>query len=90
MPDSDATNLVLSRRENETIHIGDDIRIKVIRTRSNQVRFLIMAPLSIRVRRGEIVDRDRNLESALPLSQPLGGFVSAGSSHERLAISIEM
>ena len=48
--------LVLSRRENESIQIGDRITLKVVEIRGNQVRLAIEAPKEIRVLRGELTD----------------------------------
>lgn len=46
--------LVLSRQVNETIRIGDNICIKVLSNRDNQVRLSISAPEHIPVHREEI------------------------------------
>ena len=48
--------LVLSRREKESIVIGDRITITVVEIRGNQVRLAIEAPKEIRVLRTELVD----------------------------------
>jgi carbon storage regulator len=48
--------LVLTRTAEETIRIGDDIVIKVIKTGSGSVKIGIEAPLSIRVMRGELIE----------------------------------
>lgn len=46
--------LVLSRKLNESIQIGPEITLKVIRVSGNRVRLAIDAPRSVRVMRGEI------------------------------------
>ncbi|QDT04541.1 hypothetical protein K227x_29330 [Rubripirellula lacrimiformis] len=46
--------LVLTRKIDETILIGDDIKITLIRVKGNSVRIGIEAPRSIRVVRGEL------------------------------------
>lgn len=46
--------LVLSRRANQSIVIGDDITITVIEIRNDQVRLGITAPREIRVHREEV------------------------------------
>jgi carbon storage regulator len=46
--------LVLSRKVGQTIHIGDDITIKVTRIGGNQVRLGIVAPMETPIRRGEL------------------------------------
>lgn len=48
--------LVLTRKPAETIQIGDDIVIKVIRTGSNSVKLGVDAPDHVRVMRGELLD----------------------------------
>lgn len=46
--------LVLTRKANEKIRIGDDIVITVLRTKGKAVRLGIEAPSKMRVLRGEI------------------------------------
>ena len=46
--------LVLSRRRNETINIGSDIKITVKRVRGGEVRLGIEAPKDVRIVRGEL------------------------------------
>lgn len=47
--------LVLTRKQNEQIRIGNDITITVIRTKGKAVRLGIEAPSEISVLRGELV-----------------------------------
>ena len=47
--------LVLTRKAAETIRIGDDIVVKVIKTGSGTVKIGIEAPAHVRVMRGELV-----------------------------------
>lgn len=46
--------LVLSRRANETLIIGDDIKITILGISGNQVRIGISAPKEISVHREEV------------------------------------
>jgi carbon storage regulator len=46
--------LILTRKENETIHIGENISIKIVEIRGKQVRLGIEAPADILVLRGEM------------------------------------
>ena len=46
--------LVLTRKENESIMIGDDIEVKLLDLRENQVKIGIIAPRSIAVHRREV------------------------------------
>jgi carbon storage regulator len=46
--------LVLSRKKDEVIRIGDDITVMVIEIRGDKVRLKVDAPQSVRVDREEI------------------------------------
>ncbi|GAB4154384.1 MAG: hypothetical protein Tsb009_30980 [Planctomycetaceae bacterium] len=48
--------LVLTRKKTETIQIGDDVIVKVIRTGANHVKLGIDAPHYVRILRGELSD----------------------------------
>jgi len=48
--------LVLSRKPNESIIIGDNIEVKVVEVRGEQVKLGITAPREISVHRKEIYD----------------------------------
>jgi carbon storage regulator len=54
--------LVLSRKPGETIHIGDKIKITVMRIQGSRIRIAIDAPAEIRILRGEL-DQWSNLAS---------------------------
>lgn len=47
--------LVLSRKSQETIKIGDDIEIRIIEVKGDTVRIGIDAPKSVDILRGELV-----------------------------------
>ena len=49
--------LVLTRKVNETIQIGDDIVITVVKIRGNWVKLSIDAPRDVPVHRGEVKER---------------------------------
>lgn len=46
--------LVLTRRANQSIVIGDDVRVTVLEVRGDQVRIGIDAPRSLSVHREEV------------------------------------
>ena len=46
--------LVLTRKEDESIMIGDDIEVKVLDWKESQVKLGIVAPKSVAVHRREI------------------------------------
>ncbi len=49
--------LVLSRKPNETICIGDEINVTVVSVENGVVKLGIQAPYRVSVHRGEIYDR---------------------------------
>ncbi len=60
--------LVLTRKANEQIQIGDDIKITLVRIRGNTVRIGIEAPRDIRVVRGELEEREKQFDDSLRAS----------------------
>jgi carbon storage regulator len=62
--------LVLSRKLNETILIGTNIRIKVVGISGNQVRIGIDAPGDIKVMREELLSRRSEDLEPRPSTQP--------------------
>lgn len=46
--------LVLTRKEDESIMIGDDVELKVLGIKDNQVKLGIIAPRSVPVHRREV------------------------------------
>lgn len=57
--------LVLSRKINETIKIGDDIEIRILEVKGDTVRIGIEAPKNIDILRGELIQSisDTNTEA---------------------------
>ncbi len=50
--------LVLTRKADESIRIGNDVVIKVIRTGKGTVKLGIEAPGDVRILRGELIDAE--------------------------------
>ena len=60
--------LVLTRKQGDTIQIGDSIVVKVISTGRGKVKLGIEAPDHIRVLRGELAEtmKSREIDAAQP------------------------
>ena len=66
--------LVLTRKADDQILIGDDIKITLVRVRGNSVRIGIDAPKHVRVVRAELAVRDAN-ENSVPVVERKEVFV---------------
>lgn len=51
--------LLLTRRTGESLMIGDDVTVRVLGVKGNQVRFGIDAPDDVVVVREELLDREK-------------------------------
>lgn len=49
--------LVLTRKSNESIKLGDDITITVVEIKGNAVRLGIQAPIKLRIYRDELYEK---------------------------------
>jgi carbon storage regulator len=65
--------LVLTRKEGESIKIGDNITVTVVEIKGGQVRLAIEAPLEIRIFREEIYEKVKR-ENLLAASQSIETF----------------
>lgn len=65
--------LVLSRKQNETIRIGDNICLRIVAIEGGTVKIGIDAPQSVSVHRGEVYDRIQE-ENRMAAQQPAGGL----------------
>ncbi len=77
--------LVLSRREDESIIINDDIEIKVIGVKQDQVKIGIVAPKSVKIFRKEIYDeiQSANIAAAASAAGKVGDLKEALSQKEK-------
>jgi carbon storage regulator len=74
--------LVLSRRQSETIVIGDNIRVQVLEISGGRVRLAVEAPSSVSIDREEIwerkqMERRAMRDGAVPASGRPGGRLMA-------------
>ena len=72
--------LVLSRKKNEAIVIGDDIVIHVIEIRGDKVRLGIVAPKEISVHRQEVYDAIKSQGGDTVAGSPPASDQNTGSS----------
>jgi carbon storage regulator CsrA len=56
--------LIMTRKPNERVIVGNDITVTVLGVKGNQVRIGIDAPKSVSVHREEIYERIRAVEGA--------------------------
>ena len=49
--------LILTRKANESLIIGDDVTVTILGTKGNQVRIGVNAPKEVSVHREEVYDR---------------------------------
>jgi carbon storage regulator len=63
--------LILSRKINEKIMIGDDISVSIIEIRGDQVRLGVTAPKNVKVFRRELFDAIRAENKAAAESTPI-------------------
>lgn len=61
--------LVLSRKLNESIQIGDNITVTVVAIRNGQIRFGIDAPRKVPVVRSELIERHDPTSDKEPAKQ---------------------
>lgn len=71
--------LVLTRKQGEVLHIGNNITITVVEMRNGRVRIGIDAPMEVAVRRGELELRDLAATESRDSNNP----PSPEPSHER-------
>ncbi len=69
--------LVLTRRGGETLKIGDDISITILRIKGNQVRLGLAAPRGVPVRRSELAPRASTPRDTAPGAAAAPGAADA-------------
>ncbi len=76
--------LILSRKVNEKIMIGDDISISIIEIRGDQVRLGVDAPKNVKVFRQEVFDAIKAENKAALESAPVLPEINLGGKREPL------
>lgn len=52
--------LVLSRKPGQAIHIGDDVKLVIVRVKGNQIQIGVEAPKDVPVVRGELKKEEQS------------------------------
>ena len=63
--------LVLTRKPQERVHVGNNITLTIVSVKGNAVRIGIDAPQDVRILRGEIAERE-----AAPVGEAVGETAS--------------
>jgi len=79
--------LILSRRINEKIMIGEDISISIIEIRGDQVRVGVDAPKTVKVFRQEVFDSIKAENKAAAESKLVLPIVDFGAPKQEKAIN---
>ena len=74
--------LILSRKLNEKIMIGEDISISIIEIRGDQVRLGVSAPKKVKVYRQEVFDAIKAENKAAAESLPIFPELDIGARRE--------
>jgi carbon storage regulator len=72
--------LILTRRVGESVMIGDEVAVTVLRVKGNQVRLGVNAPKSISVQREEIFQR---------IKREAENGAASGENAEMIEIEVE-
>ncbi|MCL2763398.1 MAG: carbon storage regulator CsrA [Treponema sp.] len=78
--------LILSRKVNEKIMIGDDISISIIEIRGDQIRIGVDAPKTVKVFRQEVFDAIKAENKAAAESKPVLPDVHFGGPQQEKAL----
>jgi len=78
--------LILSRKVNEKIMIGDDISVSIIEIRGDQVRIGVDAPKAVKVFRQEVFDAIKAENRAAAESKVVLPVVDFGKMRQEKAI----
>ena len=78
--------LILSRKVNEKIMIGDDIAVTIVEVRGDQVRIGVNAPRTVKVFRQEVFDAIKAENLAAAESMPVLPVVNFGAIQQEKAL----
>jgi len=78
--------LILSRKVDEKIIIGDDVTVSIVEIRGDQVRIGVDAPKTVKVFRQEVFDAIRAENRAAAESRPVLPIVNFGGPAQGKAL----
>ena len=58
----DMGSLVVTRKDGEAIHIGDDVKIEVLEINGRRAKIRVVAPKDVQILRGELLQRSDHAE----------------------------
>jgi len=67
--------LVLSRKQTQSIKIGDDIEICILEVRGGVVKIGVTAPAEVAVHRNEVYER---IQRSSETQEPVGSYTYSG------------
>ncbi len=80
--------LVLSRKKDEVVHIGENVRITVVEVRIDKVRIGIEAPTTVPVHRLEVYEAIQREHARVVITNVKDTDIEMGSDHiESAAVS---
>ncbi len=69
--------LVLSRKVGETLIVGNEIAVTIVRVNGNTVRLAIEAPDNVRVLRQELLEKAKDYAGVVPVAEAVTDQPSA-------------
>ncbi|UMZ74979.1 carbon storage regulator [Natranaerofaba carboxydovora] len=63
--------LVIGRKPGEYVMIGDNVKVKVIRSEQGDLRLAIEAPKEVKITRGEIYEKELAQKKVAPLTKEI-------------------
>jgi carbon storage regulator CsrA len=81
--------LVLTRKQNQEILIGDNVKITVLKIKGNTVRLGIEAPRDVNVLRGELPRKESSVESEVPQIAEFTVVFSNSGENPMVSVSTE-
>ncbi|MCA9134449.1 MAG: carbon storage regulator [Planctomycetales bacterium] len=79
--------LVLSRKPNQSIRIGDSITVNIVRIKGNTLQIGIEAPREVTILRAELLEKDARTEAGRVATNEGAAASDGGQSNDRLELN---